>query len=71
MCFYLVGFWINYYLKKGMEDFPGMPDGKEPTWQHKGPALDPWVRKIPWGRKWQITSVLLPGESHGQRTLAG
>ena len=26
--------------------------------------------KIPWGRKWQPTSVFLPGESHGQRSLA-
>ena len=23
------------------------------------------------GRKWQLTPVLLPGESHGQRSLAG
>ena len=30
-----------------------------------------WVRKIPWRRKWQPTSVLLPGKSHGQRSLAG
>ena len=27
--------------------------------------------KIPWRRKWQPTSVFLPGESHGQRSLAG
>ena len=27
--------------------------------------------KIPWRRKWQPTSVLSPGESHGQRSLAG
>ena len=33
--------------------------------------LDPWVRKIPWGRKWQSTPVFLPGKSHGQRSLAG
>ena len=33
--------------------------------------FDPWVRKIPWRRKWQPTPVLLPGESHGQRSLAG
>jgi len=33
--------------------------------------FDPWVRKIPWRRKWQPTPVLLPGESHGQRNLAG
>ena len=33
--------------------------------------LDPWVRKIPWRRKWQPTPVFLPGESHGQRSLEG
>ena len=32
---------------------------------------DPWVTKIPWRRKWQPTPVLLPGESHGQRSLVG
>ena len=30
-----------------------------------------WVRKIPWRRKWQPTSVFLPGESHGLRSLVG
>ena len=29
------------------------------------------VRKIPWRRAWQPTPVVLPGESHGQRSLAG
>ena len=33
--------------------------------------FDPWVRKSPWRRAWQPTSVFLPGESHGQRSLAG
>ena len=33
--------------------------------------FDPWVRKIPWRRKWQPTPVFLPGESHGQRSPAG
>ena len=27
--------------------------------------------KIPWRRKWQPAPVFLPGESHGQRSLAG
>ena len=27
--------------------------------------------KIPWRRKWQSTPVLLPGKSHGQRSLVG
>ena len=30
-----------------------------------------WVRKIPWRRAWQPTPVLVPGESHGERSLAG
>ena len=35
------------------------------------PRFDPWVRKIPWRRKWQATLVFLCGESHGQKSLAG
>jgi len=47
----------------------------------KGPACrrrrrkrhrcDPRVGKIPWRRAWQPAPVFLPGESHGQRSLAG
>ena len=32
--------------------------------------FDPWVGKIPWSRAWQPTPVFLPGDSHGQRSLA-
>ena len=39
--------------------------------QCKRPGFNPWVRKIPWRRKWQITPVVLPGESHGWRSLVG
>ena len=35
------------------------------------PGFNPWVRKIHWRRKWQCTPVLLPGKSHGQRSLVG
>ena len=35
------------------------------------PGFNPWVRKFPWRRKWQLTPVFLPEESHGQRNLAG
>ena len=34
-------------------------------------GFDPWVGKIPWRRARQPTPVFLPGESHGQRSLAG
>ena len=47
---------------------------KEFAYQCRSPRryqLDPWVGKIPWRRKWQPTLVSLPGESHGQRSLAG
>ena len=33
--------------------------------------FNPSVGKIPWSRTWQLTPVLLPGKSHGQRSLAG
>ena len=35
------------------------------------PGFDPWVGRIPWRRKWQPTPVLLPGKSHGWRSLVG
>ena len=56
------------------EGFPGGPTGKESACQCKRLrrlGFDPWVRKIPWRRKWQPTPVFLPGESHGQRSLEG
>ena len=31
----------------------------------------PRSEKIPWRRAWQRTPAFLPGESHGQRSLAG
>ena len=36
---------------------------------------EPWVQSLgwedPWRRKWQPMLVFSPGESHGQRSLAG
>ena len=57
--------------------FSGLPRwccGKEHACQcrkRKRCGFDPWVRKIPWRRKCQLTPVFLPGEPHGQRSLAG
>ena len=45
--------------------------GKEPSCQCRRCKFDPWVRKIPWRRKWQAIPVFLPGKSHGQRSLVG
>ena len=46
---------------------PGL--GRSPGGRHGNPdkrcggwGFNPWVRKIPWSRKWQPTPVFLPGE---------
>ena len=40
-----------------------------PCRRHRRYEFSPWVRKMPWRRKWQPTQVILPAESHGQRSL--
>ena len=45
--------------------------GKKSKWQCGRCGFKPRVGKISWRRKWQPTPVLLPGKSHGQRSLAG
>ena len=52
-------------------NFPEGSDGKSVCLQCRRPGFDPWVRKIPWRRKWQPTPVLLPGKSYGRRSLVG
>ena len=51
---------------------PGGAIGKECTCQCRRHTrkcgFDPWVGKIPWSRKWQLTLVFLPGKYHGQRS---
>ena len=49
----------------------GGSHGKIICLQCRRPGFDSWIRKTPWRREWQPTSVFLPGESHGQRSLAG
>ena len=41
------------------------------NWDSPRHGFDPWVRKIPWRRKWYPSPVFLPRKSHGQRSLAG
>ena len=46
-------------------------DGKIIRLQCGRPGCDPWVGKILRRRKWQPTPVLLPGKSHGWKSLVG
>ena len=51
-----------------------VPGGKELACQcrrRKRCVFHPWVGKIPWRRPQQSTPVFLPGESRGQKSLAG
>ena len=44
---------------------------KESGCQCRRLGFNPWVRKIPWRRAREPTPAFLPGEPHGQRSLAG
>ena len=72
------GSYVNLLLFLGRQNkssvLPRWLSGKEPACQSRRLrrcGFSPWVRKISWSRKWQPTSVFSPGESHGQRSLAG
>ena len=50
----------------------GLPwgfSGKESACQCGRCRFKPWVGKTPWRRKWQPTSVFLPGKSQGQSLM--
>ena len=53
-----------------MMGFPGGSNSKESTCD-VGDLGCTLVGKIPWRQSWQPTPALLPGESHGPRSLAG
>ena len=51
--------------------FPGGSDGKESTCNAGDPSSIPGSGRFPWRSDWQPTPVLLPGQSHGLRSLVG
>ena len=56
-----------------MDDFDGAPaDSVLKTACNAGdPSSIPGLGRFPWRREWHLTPVFLPGEAHGQRSLAG
>ena len=65
---------LNLYPDILLKGFPGVSNGKESACQsrgHKRWKFDPWVGKIPWRKEWLPNPVFLPGEFHGQTSLAG
>ena len=58
-----------------VQGLPGFQASNEYSVVKNPPAVqetgfDSWVGKIPWSREWQPTPVIVPGESHGERSLA-
>ena len=45
-------------------------DGKDSACNAGDPGSIPGLGRFPWRREWQPTPVFLPGEFHGQRSLA-
>ena len=73
---HILGFrwcWFRYWDSAGRWYFPGGSVVKNlPAMQETQRCrLNPWVWKIPWGRKWQPTPVFSPGESYRQRSPVG
>ena len=53
-----------------IRDSPGISEGKESACHVGDPASTSGLGRFPWRRKWKSTPVFLPGEFHGQRSLA-
>ena len=65
---------VRFRENSRKEGLLGGAGGKEPICQCRRPKRHrfyPSVGKIPWRRAWQPIPVFLPGESHGQRSMAG
>ena len=69
--------WHDWWLspaQRSIGGFPGSASSKESACKcrrHKRCGFHPWVRKIPWRKKWQPTPVFLLEKVHGQRSLEG
>ena len=64
-------FLLVFDRNRGAVNFPGGSNSKSICLQCGRPRFNPWVGKIPWRRQWHPTPVLLPGNSHGRRSLVG
>ena len=64
-------FLPNCVLERGLPKWLSGQESVHQCRRLKRHGFNPWVRKIPWRGKWQLTPVFLPGKFHGERSLAG
>ena len=62
---------LNWHLFYWMGSLGGasVKECAYPCRRLKRHGFDPWVRKIPWDRKWYPTSEFLPGKFDRQRSM--
>ena len=65
------GAWEDSWEFLGQQGFPGGPGGKEYACNAGEPRGWSLAWEDPLEREWLSTPVLLPGGSHGQRSLVG
>ena len=63
--------WVLYSFVRTAQGFSRGSVVKNPWAKAGDTGSIPWLRKIPWRRKWQPTLVFLPGKSHGRRNWMG
>ena len=66
--------WEKKEIHREEGGFPGdsaLKNSPAPAGDTRDSQFSPWVRKIPWRRKWKPAPVILPTECHGQRSLVG
>ena len=61
-------YFIISLILKLFWSFPGSSVVKNPSANAGEFRFHPWVRKIPWTRKWQPIPVFLPGKSQGEES---
>ena len=54
---------LSWFILYRICGFSRWHSGKQSVRRCRRQGFDPWVRKIPWRRKWQPTPVFLPGKS--------
>ena len=73
--YWFIHYFIGQLFTEGLPFVRGFPGGGSTVKNLPANAGDtdsiPWIGIIPWRRKWKLTPVILPGKSHGQRSLVG